>query len=233
MITNISVVKNKKFSMKNLFRRFLRGNKKVSLPILILIFSVILLNTYIVLGMYNQKKLSNETFRLHVVANSNSTEDQITKLKISTKVQNYLSNILKNTDTKQEAMDKINSNMDSILEISNNELKNDNKEYLAYAKLGNMHYDKKIDQNLTMPEGNYDSLQIVLGEGQGKNFWSLIFPNENNIKNLEGLESILPGISEIYGDEDTANISNSDESDNVVYSFKILEIYDSLKNMFK
>ncbi|MCX8074238.1 MAG: stage II sporulation protein R [Clostridia bacterium] len=204
--------------IKNIF-------KKISLPLFVCILSIILLNTYIVLSIYSQKKVAKNSFRLHIVANSNNTNDQIIKLKISEKVQNYIDSLTKNTDTKQDAINVISSNIQNILKITNNDLKSQNVSYTAYAKMGNIFYDEKLNENIIMPMGTYDSLQIVLGDGGGKNFWSLIFPNEQNIDKLKEYETFLPGISKIYNSERLDNTENSTE---VTYSFKVLELFENL-----
>jgi stage II sporulation protein R len=213
----------------------------LSLPLFIFIFSLIILNTFIVLNIYKQKCIEDNSFRLHVVANSNTTNDLIEKLKISEKITEYI-NSLELGSTKEKTIDTIQKNLQNILQVANRNLKDDSVNYTAYAKIGKISYDEKINTYVTMPKGNYDSLQIILGEGKGSNFWSLIFPSKKNIQNLEPLESILPGISKIYGDDninqtiDNSNIniyednsvSNNEDSDN--YSFKILEVFDAIKN---
>lgn len=231
----------RKVSFSNIISRCM--NVKLSLPFFIFVLSIIFLNTYLIINIYEQKSITNELLRLHVVSNSNNTDDLVEKLKISNEVTTYISN-LDLGNTKQTAVEAIKSNIDEIIDIANNCLKEDNIDYTAYAKLGNIHYSKKENANVTMPEGNYDSLQVVLGEGNGTNFWSLIFPSKENISNLEGLETIIPGIAKIYGDNTSnenlkidENYDNSDIDDNneekVTYSFKILEIIDSIKNKLR
>ena len=73
-----------------------------------------------------------------------------------------------------------------------------------------------------MNEGTYKSVEIILGDGTGKNFWTLICPNENNIQNLKCYDSILPGISNIFED----NVIYT-EKENKTYSFKFLELIKS------
>lgn len=158
--------------------------------IYIFIFSVILLNLFILNKLVETKNNQEDYFRLHVVANSNSIDDQIVKLKVSKKVTKYINTFINtNTAEKNYAKGKIIDNIDEILEIANAEIKNNNTNYSAYANIGKISYDKKYSEQLDMKKGIYDSVQIVLGEGKGENFWSLIFPyvyanyEEENIKN--------------------------------------------------
>jgi len=196
----------------------------INIPLIVCIFSVILLSLYTSIGLYNKNKTINNSFRLHVVSNSNNIEDQIIKLKIVDKVENYLNTLLnKENITKQEVYTTIYKNMDEILLISNNELKQNNMDYISTAKLGKINYEKKENIYTTMDNGSYDSVQILLGKAEGKNYWNLIFPSKENIKKLEGLENILPGISDIYEDE-----NNEEKSINKSYSFKFLEVIDNI-----
>jgi len=196
----------------------------INIPLIVCIFSVILLSLYTSIGLYNKNKTINNSFRLHVVSNSNNIEDQIIKLKIVDKVENYLNTLLnKENITKQEVYTTIYKNMDEILLISNNELKQNNMDYISTAKLGKINYEEKENIYTTMDNGSYDSVQILLGKAEGKNYWNLIFPSKENIKKLEGLENILPGISDIYEDE-----NNEEKSINKSYSFKFLEVIDNI-----
>lgn len=156
--------------------------------IYIFIFSVILLNILVIANVYKTIINQNNYFRLHIVANSNSIDDQILKLKVSKKLTNYLEKLLKNNNTinKTDSKKIIVENINQILEIANNEIKTNNINYTAYANIGKISYEKKYSDSITMDKGIYDSIQIVLGDGKGENFWSLIFPysyNSNIIEN--------------------------------------------------
>lgn len=194
---------------------------KLSVPFFIALLSVILLNTYIVIKIYNQRQIAENTFRLHIVANSNSISDKIVKLKINEKINKYIKEITKNCKSKKMLENTLSENIENILNITNLELKKQNVEYIASANLGNISYDKKENINYSMPKGSYDSLQIVLGKGEGENIWSLLFPDQDSVENLEGFENILPGISNLYDSQET--------EDKNIYTFKILEIINSVK----
>lgn len=170
--------------------------KQKNMTLFIAIFSFILLNTLIGFNIFKTKYISKDILRLHVVANSNSIEDQITKLKIESKINDYISSI--RYKNKEELIEHIKNNKDTILNISNNTLKEDNKTYNSKIKIGKILYDKKQNMTLDMYAGTYDSVCLVLGDGAGKNIWSIIFPNEQTIDKIKELDTILPGISSIY-----------------------------------
>ena len=100
--------------------------KQKHITFLIAIFSFILLNTLVAFNIYKTKFISKDIFRLHVVANSNSIEDQIIKLKAESKIKEYISNF--NINNKNELKNEIEKNKDEILQIANNTIcENDKK----------------------------------------------------------------------------------------------------------
>lgn len=201
--------------------KYIIYNKNI--PLIICVFSVIVLSLYTAVGLYNKSNKIEDTFRLHVVANSNNVQDQIVKLKVANKIESYVNSLINNPNlNKLEVYKIIYNNMDTILTISNNELKENNINYASTAKLGKINYEEKENIHESMQEGSYDSLQILLGKAEGKNYWNLIFPNKDNIQNLKGLENVLPGISDIYTNDDN-NIKEEK-----TYSFKILEIFENI-----
>ena len=150
--------------------------------IYIFIFSAILLNLLIICSSFETKTNQDKYFRLHIVANSNSIDDQIIKLNVSKKITNYLALLLENNNSNNKDNSKkiIKEHIEEIIEIANNEIKINNEDYTSYVNIGKISYDEKHSDVIDMEKGIYDSMQVVLGEGKGKNFWSLIFPYSYN-----------------------------------------------------
>ncbi len=159
----------------------------------------ITLNLVIIFNSIKLKNNQDNYFRLHVVASSNSLDDQIIKLNVTKSVNNYLNKLyelnkdkIKNVNDKEEAKKLIENNINSILEVANNEIALQNGTYTSYAKIGKISYGEKYSDKINMEEGIYDSVQIVLGEGNGENFWSLIFPYSYNSEfNTEDNKDII------------------------------------------
>lgn len=210
-MNNINLNKNLKKEKNKISKKYITA--------LIAIFSFILLNIYITYNIYNENKIKSEILRLHVVANSNSVSDQITKLKVNENIQNYITSLNLENLSSSEIISILKHNSDKILDIVNQTIKNDNKNYTCTMQIGNIMYDKKEDALNTMDEGIYTSSKIILGKGEGKNIWSFICPNKENISKLQNYESIMPGISKIYNDTHSENIS---------YKSKLLEMFKNL-----
>lgn len=182
------------------------------------IFSFIILNILLIFNSINLSNNQNSYFRLHIVANSNSIEDQITKLNVSKKVTSYIEQILDSCNyNKNESKSIIISNLNQILEIANNEIKTNNKDYTSYANIGKISYEDKYSDVIDMEEGIYDSIQIVLGDGKGENFWSLIFPYSYDCQMLQ---------------DSNNNISNTLESNNVKIKSGIIEDIKKVVKLF-
>lgn len=196
----------------------MKGKIKIR-PLHIAILSFILLNIIFIFDMIDTQIKKDEILRLHVVSNSNNIEDQIVKLKIATQVENYINEITKDDEDISSTKKDIYSNLDEILEISNKTLKENNLNYSTIIKFGKINYDEKKSITGDMPAGVYDSIQVILGDGNGKNVWSLIGPSKKNIEKISGISTILPEISKLY---------NDDNSQMVKYKSKFLEVLSSI-----
>ena len=157
--------------------------------LILFIFSLILLNIFLIVSNITSKNNTEDYFRLHVVANSNTVDDQIIKLNVVKKINNYLNDLYKTTDylkiniqDKEYSKKLLKDNINNILEVANLELNNQNANYECYANIGKISYEEKSSDIINMRKGTYDSIELILGKGNGENFWSLIFPysyNEN------------------------------------------------------
>lgn len=193
---------------------------KINYSLILFLLSIVILNTYILFSINTKNNKKDNIFRLHVVANSNSIDDQITKLKVQTEVEKLLNEI--KYDDSDNIYDILNSNSSNILKISNNILNKDKKDYTSKLDIGKIHYDEKENVLYNMEEGTYNSARLILGDGNGKNIWTIIFPNKDTIKSIEELDTILPGISNIYEDD----IPKKDKKD---YDFKIKDILKDIQ----
>lgn len=189
------------------------------------IFLFIILNLYIAYNTYTQVQNQKKFFRIHVVANSDSIEDQLLKFKIADKVDKYISSIIPNTDlvTKDTSKAIIEDNIQEILNICYKETKDSSLDYPIYANIGNMYYDEKVKDTIHMNSGTYDSLKIVIGSGSGQNWWSLIYPNAYDA-------IVTDDIDEKTDDTKHLNTSDLISSDNITYKFGIIEFF---KKFFK
>lgn len=114
--------------------------------------------------------------RLHIIANSNSETDQNIKLTVRDEILEYTSNGILKCENMEEAKEYICEELDSICGVANNVLSENGFDYSATATLGISHFPEKTYAGTTYPEGEYEALKIVIGQGEGENWWCVVFP---------------------------------------------------------
>lgn len=148
--------------------------KKKFLYLLIIIITLIFsVNIY---ANTLTKSISKKVIRFHVLANSNSAEDQALKLKVRDNVIAYTKEILKNSSSIDESRNILTENIPIIKNIAINTLALENNYDKVEVVLTNSHFPNKSYGELTFPEGEYEALKIIIGEGKGNNWWCVMFP---------------------------------------------------------
>jgi len=146
---------------------------------ILVIFSI----AFLYLGMtsirHNQELKENieqKLIRLHVVANSDSPEDQSLKRRVKDQIIKEMSIKLKDAKNIDETRRIIKENIPEIEKIAQKEVQKSGKNYPVKAVLGIFSFPTKSYGPITLPAGNYEALKIVIGEGKGSNWWCVLFP---------------------------------------------------------
>lgn len=126
--------------------------------------------------MEDRAALSEDVVRLHVVAASDSEEDQAVKLQIRDAVVEELSGALEGMTTVGEAKEYLAEHLDDIQEIANAVLERAGFPDTVQVSLEQEAFDTRVYDTFTLPAGVYEALRIVVGEGEGKNWWCVVFP---------------------------------------------------------
>jgi len=124
-----------------------------------------------------QPMIASKILRFHVLANSDTAFDQDIKLKVRDAVGMYLSPLLEQSDSLEETKEIVNKQITSIIRVAENTLADYGYDYRVSAKITEAEFPKKIYGEFVFPKGNYEALQIVIGEGQGQNWWCVLYPN--------------------------------------------------------
>lgn len=119
-------------------------------------------------------RIPDSAIRFRVLANSNSPRDQKIKEDVRDKMQKELYAILENSKSTKEARSLIVNNMDNFDNILSEEMKD--KEYSYDIDYGMHEFPKKTYKGITYEAGEYESLLVTLGEGEGDNWWCVLFP---------------------------------------------------------
>lgn len=143
--------------------------------------------------------------RIHIRANSNTTSDQNIKLIVKDAVVVYLSGIVENIETKEEAKRTVASLLDDITVLSNDVLSSRGFSYTAKARLASERFPEKNYDGLVLSEGDYDALIIELGEGAGDNWWCVIYPplcfvygEDNGTDKIQYRSAILDFLKKLF-----------------------------------
>lgn len=124
-----------------------------------------------------QYNIADEIIRFHVLANSDSTEDQALKLKVKNKVVLYMQKLLQDCNSKEEAEKMITNHMEDILAVAKTEIADQGYDYRVTGRLESCYFPVKQYGDLTFPEGEYEAFRILIGNGEGKNWWCVMFPS--------------------------------------------------------
>ena len=191
------------------------------------LFIIFLLSTVIAYSNKVFAGLENNIFRLHVLANSDSAEDQALKLKVRDGILDYMKEINNNSFNKYDTVENTTAHLDDIKTLCENILRENGSEYEVSLEIGNFYFPTKYYGNISLPAGNYDALRIKIGEAQGQNWWCSLFPPLCFIDISSGYLSEEDSnlLEDNLTDEEFMIISSS--APDVKLKFKILELLNS------
>ena len=121
-------------------------------------------------------EIYEDTLRLHIIANSDSPEDQALKLEIRDFVLTEYGQRLKGYQSMEEATAEVERLLSDIETAASEKLSKMGYHYTVDALLGQEWYDTREYDDFTLPSGYYTSLRIIIGSGEGKNWWCVMYP---------------------------------------------------------
>jgi stage II sporulation protein R len=124
-----------------------------------------------------QQSIAGKILRFHILANSDSEEDQAVKLKVRDAVGNMMEEKLSGMSGLEETRRIVSENLDEIIALAGQTLAENGYDYGADARLARVDFPVKKYGSYTFPAGEYEALQITLGEGRGHNWWCVLYPN--------------------------------------------------------
>ena len=172
--------------------------------------------------------IANSVFRLHVIANSDSNEDQALKYKVRDCLLEYMHEICKDCSSKNEAISIVKQNQKKFEEIALNTIKNEGYNYCVNINIGNFDFPTKHYGDISLPAGPYDALRVEIGEAKGQNWWCVMFPPlcfvdvSSGIVPDESKELMQNSLNE----EEFALIS-SESNNKIQFKFKLIELLNN------
>lgn len=141
----------------------------------------------------DRQKLRHQLIRLHVVGASDSEEDQAVKLQVKDAVVEYLYSAMADIADVEAAKVYVAENLPKIQKAANEALEALGAEPTAVATFCKEEFGKRVYDTFTLPSGVYDSLRITIGEGEGKNWWCVVFPTLCLGATVEELDAVAAG----------------------------------------
>ena len=120
--------------------------------------------------------LFDDTIRLHILANSDTSDDQALKIKVRDGILNEFSEKLNSIDSKEAAETELHSLLSEIETLSEKIITDEGYNYPVKVTLSEEWYETREYDSFTLPRGIYTSLRVIIGEGEGKNCWCVMFP---------------------------------------------------------
>lgn len=145
----------------------------------ILICTIIILAISLFAGMlpiHGESEIYDTVVRLHVLANSDSEEDQALKLKVRDEVISVVTPAVDGCKTQAEAIERIEKIIPEIEQRATEKIKSQGYGYSVKVVLGEEYYPTRTYETCAFPEGKYVSLRVLIGEGEGQNWWCCLFP---------------------------------------------------------
>ena len=136
-----------------------------------------------------QKEISAQVLRFHIRASSDTKEDQELKLKVKNQIVAYLQELLKDCSSKEMCKTKINIHLHEIEELGRKVCQKEGKTVLVHACLIREEFPLKEYGDLIFPSGVYDALRVDLGQGEGKNWWCMMYPS---LCMIDGVTETVP-----------------------------------------
>lgn len=195
------------------------------------ILLIFLLSLYIFISAQSyvtavSSDLSKAVFRLHVLANSDSDEDQELKLKVRDKLLAYMNSICADCSTKEEAISIAQNHKEEFKKIAEETIEENGYNYSVQININNFYFPTKNYGDISLPAGFYDALRVEIGSGKGKNWWCVMFPSLCFIDISSGIvdDEAKENLEEHLSDE-SFNIISDSENTELKFKFKLIEFF--------
>lgn len=194
---------------------------------------LILLSLFILISAISyvdavSNNIADSVFRLHVIANSDSKEDQELKLKVRDELLSYMNIISKDSANKQEAMQIANEHKEEFTQIAEKVIKENGYNYTVNVQVGKADFPTKYYGDITLPAGTYDALKVQIGEAKGQNWWCVMFPPLCFVDVSTGIvpDNSKQELKQSLDNEEYDLISKTDDNE-ILFKFKIVELFQN------
>lgn len=154
----------------------MKYKKQILVLSFILIFFTYIIFPYIEAQGESTDGFKKEIIRFHIRANSDLKEDQDLKEKVRDQILGAMGEKFESIDSVEQSRQIILDNLDEMKFITQRVIKDDGKDYAVDVSLGQDNFPIRKYGNLILPQGEYETLLIEIGEAKGQNWWCVMFP---------------------------------------------------------
>ncbi len=225
-LKKIKTIKNIKKIINN---KNIKINKNINsiMILFLLLFLFIFISAYSYVSAISNN-LYDSVFRLHIIANSDSNEDQNLKYVVRDDLIKYLQNSKNNFSTKESFINYTNTHINELKYIAENTIKKNGFDYSVNLEVGNFVFPTKNYGDITFPTGSYDALKVKIGKAAGKNWWCVMFPPLCFINSTSGIvpDESKQTLKQELSEENYKIISETKNPD-ITVKFKIIEFFQN------
>ena len=165
--------------------------------------------------------IRDNVLRLHILANSDSEEDQALKLKVRDRLVKEGSGLFENARSREEAEALARENLPRLQAAAQDELRRQGSDYAVRVEVGQTHFGTRVYEDVTLPAGDYEAVRVLIGEAKGKNWWCVMFPAM-----CVPAASETGELSEVLGSDELDIVEHKDRYE---IRFKAVELYEDIK----
>ena len=200
----------------------------------VLLLVIVLALAYAFESYFEIIKLENKIIRLHILANSDTIQDQELKLKVRNNILNNFNKRFKNISNKQESEALILKNINEIKAIAQQTVYEEGYYYNVEVYYGNYKFPIREYDDMTLPSGDYDAVRVEIGEANGKNWWCVMFPplcftdlgKDSELAVFD--ETVEEKLKEVLTEEEIQLIKTNRGYSNIKLKSKLAEIVQEL-----
>lgn len=167
-----------------------------------------------ILAEYGSEQYADNVLRLHVIANSNTSEDQALKLKVRNAVGSIVSELAAGASSAEETEQIVREHIDAIQAAAEEKIREEGYNYPVEIETGEYYFPTKYYTEGALPAGSYEAVRVVIGQGEGENWWCVLFPP----------------LCFSNGTADPELDQEQQENEDVTLRFKIVEVFQEAKH---
>lgn len=175
-------------------------------------------------SLHRQQALADRVVRLHILANSDSDEDQALKLQVRDRVLDRAAEILTESADRAAAERALRAALPELESLAADEIARRGYDYPVTAELADTAFPTREYDGFALPAGRYLALRLVIGAGEGHNWWCVVFPPLCTAVSSDLAQTAMAaGLTE----DDVQLITESDNG--YVLKFKSIELWEALR----